>query len=264
MPLVSIFWVSFWYAELLVKIGLRLLNWQKLTTNSVPMICLHITVPEHVLTAQFIAIQWPVLRMCLSTQVHLPHVTRQICCPHATVPYLLVNPSIDMLSRVARHTVGKEEQVVPFQTNHQTPICQRCTENKKLRLIFYMIILYLFSSFLLFQFQPITARYKTNTAMRDLILGMPWVSRDTSCNTAICTIMTGVLNRLVMTSPSICLNREVWLFIVSVTNSWKEAVKVITQTVDPMGTPSKRCWIGASVSCHVHQRNLMPVKSYGA
>ncbi len=66
---------------------------------------------------------------------------------------------------------------------------------------------------------------------------------------------------------------------------WKEQVKVITQTLDPirkeyknyenycpkamttfiivfvdlpMGTPRSLCLIGASVSCHVHHRNLAP------
>ena len=80
----------------------------------------------------------------------------------------------------------------------------------------------------------------TSTAIRDLILGMPWVSIDNSCNNAIWIIITGVLNRLVINSPMICLNIDVLVLIVNVTNSWKEAVKVITHTVDPMGTPNNR------------------------
>ena len=46
--------------------------------------------------------------------------------------------------------------------------------------------------------------------------------------------------------------------------TWKEAVKVMTQTVEPTGTPSRRWAMGASVSCQVHQRYLIPVRSYGA
>ena len=45
--------------------------------------------------------------------------------------------------------------------------------------------------------------------------------------------------------------------------SWNEQENVITHDDDPIGAPNKRSWIGASVSCQVHQRNFAPVISYG-
>jgi len=50
--------------------------------------------------------------------------------------------------------------------------------------------------------------------------------------------MSGVLRRLVRHSPSNCRAQQVWDLMVSVTQNWKQAVKVMTQTEEPIGTPS--------------------------
>ena len=49
----------------------------------------------------------------------------------------------------------------------------------------------------------------------------------------ICSTMTGVARMEVISMPDIKPFNVVEFFIVKVTKSWKDAVKVITQTEDP-------------------------------
>ena len=49
----------------------------------------------------------------------------------------------------------------------------------------------------------------------------------------ICSTMTGVARREVINKPDIKPFKVVEFFMVRVTSSWKDAVKVITQTEDP-------------------------------
>ena len=96
------------------------------------------------------------------------------------------------------------------------------------------------------------------TAIRLLFVGSPCESPENSWSRAICTIMTGVERRALTTRPAA---DEVLPSRISLrTKNWKEAVKVMTQTVLPTGAPRLRIRMGASVSCQVHHRNLAPEK----
>ena len=160
--------------------------------------------------------------------------------------------------------VQEEKQIIPFKKHHDQPISDGWSSIYWFDLYWNVIKAYPSSSFLSCQLDPMRNKYKTRTASSEFMLGIPWVSKESSWSRAICIIIRGVLRKLVSRSPRTCLIQDDWFFIVRVVKNWKEAVKVITQTVDPMGTPSRRWWIGASVSCQVHQRNLIPVMSYGA
>ncbi len=138
-----------------------------------------------------------------------------------------------------------------------------------------------------------------------LIVGKPCWSPATSWRRAIWTTMRGVESKDVtkteaanpiwrgkkeafgyLTISWIADVKCEFTFLLHISNmKWKEQVKVITQTLDPirkeyknyenycpkemttfiivfvylpMGTPRSLCLIGASVSCHVHHRNLAP------
>ena len=95
-----------------------------LTTDGVPGVCLSVAVPEHVLTAELVTLQAPVLTVALPAQEDLPEVTGQVGLPHLAVAQLLVDSGGDVAGGVAGEQVGHQQQEIPLQTDRQEPVAQ--------------------------------------------------------------------------------------------------------------------------------------------
>ena len=97
---------------------------ERFATDRVPGVSLGVAVPEHVLAAELVTLQAPVLTVALPAEEDLPEVARQVGLPHLAVSQLLVDPGGDVTGGVAGEQVGHQEEEVPLQTDGKEPVTQ--------------------------------------------------------------------------------------------------------------------------------------------